>query len=176
MAHQISDEKLAVLPATPDGAKPGSEFGPPRSRHEFDADARAANREAAAVTIGGIVYHRRRKNWAATRALRALLRKQERAAIAQQRARKRIDALDPDAPDSDLTELEDQIDAATDESDEAAYGIIALLLATTDADTPPDIDHLKVSLDVEDAGDLAANLAGGGEPDPTPTTPSSSST
>lgn len=175
MAHQISDEKMQALPATPDGATPGSQFGPARSKHDFDADARAADREAAAVTIGGIVYHRRRKNWEATRALRALLRRQERAAIASNRARKRIDALDADAPDDDLAKLEDQIDAATDESDEAAYGIIALLLRTDDG-AGPDIDHLKASLDVEDAGDLAANLAGGGEPDPTPTTPSSSST
>lgn len=169
MAHTISDDKRG-----PDGAPPGAVVPPTAAeRYAFDADSRAADRESADVTIGGSTYQRRRKNWEVTRSLRALLRDQERAGIRANRARKRIDALDPDAPDEDLFVLEDAVDKATDESDEAAYRIIALLLRDGD-DLSPDVDHLKRSLDVEDAGDLAANLAGGGEPDPTPATPSSS--
>lgn len=169
MAHTLTDAKRADAPE--DGAPPGEEYGK-RSKHDFDADARAEAREAADVTIGGVVYHRRRKNWEATRALRALLRAQERAGIRSQRARKKIDALDADAPDEDVEALEDEIDKATDDSDDAAYGIIALLLRDDDGQSPS-TDVLKAALDVEDAGDLAANLAGGGEPDPTPASPSS---
>lgn len=157
-----------------DGAKPGAQTATPSDKHAFDADGRASAREAADVTIGGQTLHRRRKNWEITRKLRELLRRQERASVRADRARKRIDALDADAPDEQLHELEDAVDHATDESDQAAYEIISLLLRD-DSDDSPDVEHLKASLDVEDAGDLAATLAGGGEPDPTPTTPSSSS-
>jgi hypothetical protein len=171
MAHAVSDDKKD--PGMPDGAAPGTAYGAAESKHDFDADARARARESADVTIGGIVYHRRRKNWDATRALRRLLREQEHAIIKTQRLRKKIDALDPDAPDDEVFALEAEIDEQTDVSDEKAYGIIVLLLRDGDGQSPS-VDHLKEHLDVEEAGDLAANLANGGEPDPTPTTPSSS--
>lgn len=180
-------------PAQSDGAPPGAEA--PRTdadKHSFDADGRAKVREGAPITIGDQVFHRRRKNWAVTRELRVLLRTQERAASKAQRLRARVAALsekirgsqDPqtgewlkepisddaeiDRIEAEVETLEGQIDQAADESDEAAFAMIALLLRKDGSDDHPDVDHLKESLDSEDAGDLAANLAGGAEPDPTP--------
>jgi hypothetical protein len=153
-----------------DGAKPGTAApATGADKHAFNADERASTREAAAVTIGEVVYHRRRKNWKVTRELRTLLRTQERAAVRQQRIGKQIDALDAEAPIEELEALEAEQDRLGDESDEAAYGIIGLLLRSGEGESPS-IDSLKDELDVEDAGDLAALLAGGGEPDPTPAT------
>jgi hypothetical protein len=156
----------------PDGAKPGAEIVTPSDRHAYDADGKAAAREAAPITIGGETFHRRRKNWKITRDLRALLRKQERAQVKSMRANKKIDALDVDADDAELDRLNGEIDAAQDNSDNAAFEIIALLLRNDDGASPP-VEHLKEHLDVEDAGALAGTLSGGAEPDPTPTTPSS---
>lgn len=162
-----------------DGAKPGAEVVTPSDKHAFNADGRAAAREAAPVTVGGIDYHRRRKNWAVTRKLRALLRDQERAQTRADRARKALDELPIDTDEATLDQYEEKIDAAIDDSDNTAYEIIALLLRDDDGESPPvgdgteDDGTLKSELDVEDAGDLAATLAGGGEPDPTPETPSS---
>jgi hypothetical protein len=172
MAHTLTDDKR---PPGADGVPPGAEAQrKPADKHAFDADGRAAAREDAPVTIGGETWHRRRKNWEVTRALRTLLRRQERAGIRQDRARKKIDALPPDEEsDAQIDSLEAEIDDATDASDEAAYELIALLLRSDDDEQRhPDVDFLKASLDVEDAGDLAATLAGGGEPDPTTDTPS----
>jgi hypothetical protein len=156
-----------------DGAKPGAEAVTPTDKHAFDADGRAKSREDAPVTVGETVYHRRRKNWKVTRELRNLLRKQERAGVRQERIRKQIDALAADADEAQLHELEDQIDQYGDEADEAAYEMIVLLLRDSDG-ASPDINILKETLDVEDAGDLAAALTGGGAEDPTQETPSSS--
>lgn len=157
----------------PDG--PGGAAVATSDKHEFNADARAEAREQAPVTIGGQTFHRRRKTWEVTRSLRELLRRQERAGVKADRARKKIDALDADAPDEELFALEDQVDAATDEADEAAYEILALLLKAAEGGESPSTVHLKEHLDSEDAGDLAASLAGGGEPvaDPTETPDSS---
>lgn len=149
-----------------DGAKPGA--AGETSKHDFNADERAQARENASVVIGGKTFHRRRKNWEITRELRELLRRQERAGVRADRARKKIDALAADAPDSELQALEDEVDDATDDSDQAAYEIIARLLRDDD-DASPDVEHLKAELDVEDAGTLAANLAGGSEPAEGPT-------
>lgn len=183
----------------PDGLPPGVEVldAPPASRHAFDADGRAETREGAPITIGGLTFHRRRKSWEVTRELRSLLRRQERAGGRVDRLLARIDGLterirgarDPeggwltrpltdddeiDRIELEVTALEDKVDEARDEADEAAYEMIALLLRDGDG-ARPDTLHLKNSLDSEDAGDLAATLAGGGEPDPTPAIPSSSS-
>lgn len=152
----------------PDGAPPGAEVPPAGSqRFAFDADAKAKAREGAPVTIGGVPYRRVRKNWDATRALRGLLRTQERHQTKQARVRRRLEALDVDADESAFEALEQDIDALTDAADEVAYEVIQLLLRDDDGQ-PPVIDHLKEHLDVEEAGELGSNLANGGEPDPTP--------
>jgi hypothetical protein len=138
----------------------------------FDADAKAAARESSPVTIGGTIFYPRRKDWDTTRALRKLLRQQERCSARIRRVGTEIEALPSDTPESKYDELEAMQDRHQDEADEAAYGIIALLCAD-DAGKSPSMEHLKKHLDVVQAGDLASWLAGGGEPDPTETTPSS---
>lgn len=183
-------------PAT-DGAPPGSEQPrTPGDKHAFDADGYAKAREEAPVTIGEIVFHRRRKSWQVTREMRNLLRTQERASGKGARLRARVDALTEQirgvqnpqtgkwdqAPTTDeavidriegeIDALNDEIDASGDEADHAAYELIALLLRDDKGDQP-NVDHLKESLDMEDAGELAARLAGGGEENPTQETPSS---
>lgn len=187
-----------MTPATEDGAKPGAETITPTDKHAFDADGRAKAREDAAITIGEKVFHRRRKSWEITRTLRKLLRRQERSGGKQERLRARIDALteeirgvqdpktgawikQPITEEDRIEEIEVQVEVLQDEAeeaildgDEAAYELIALLLRDDEGQNP-DLEHLKDSLDVEDAGDLAVTLSGGGEPaaDPT-TTPTSS--
>jgi hypothetical protein len=186
-----AQRRAAATDRGTDGAKPGEEVRTPGDKHAFDADGRAKAREDAPVTIGGEVFHRRRKNWTVTRELRALLRDQEKCGNRAARYRARVDALteeirgvrDPDTgawtkppmTDDDAIErlegeidgFDAEIDAAQGESDEAAYAIIALLLRKADANDRPELEFLKESLDVEEAGDLASALAGGGETDPT---------
>jgi hypothetical protein len=134
----------------------------------FDADARAEAREQAPVVIGGVTYHRRRKDWNTTRAMRALLREQERAGAAQDRAQRLVDELSAaeQVDDAALDEAYRKLDEAGDAADLATYRLIALLLRTADGgDVEPEL--LQQSLDVQDAGPLAASLAGA-DPDPTP--------
>lgn len=133
-----------------------------RSSYAFDADARAKKREDAPVTVGGLDLHRRRKNWTVSRQLRDLMQQQARAQVRVMRIRKKIEDLDLDAADDQIDELMADAGVAQDEVDEAAYRIIACLLATEDGDEP-DLDHLKEHLDVDDAGDLANALAGAEE-------------
>lgn len=164
-----------------DGAPPGAATKLPGDRFAFNADDRAAEREDAPITVGGVIFHRRRKTWEVTRGLRGLLRGQEKRGRAAERIRKKLEALDADTPDSEIDELENQLDVEIDAADDIAYGIIAhLLIADDGADSGaidehrhPTLDHLRGALDVVDAGDLAALLAGGGEPDPTPASQSS---
>jgi hypothetical protein len=198
----------------PDG--PGGTPVPPTDKHAFDADGRADAREGAPITIGGKTFHRRRKNWSVTRALRALLRLQEKAGNKSERLRAQIDAhtekirgvrdpknpgewlkapLDDDAEvekiEGQVEDLQAKVDVAQDEGEEAAFQMIALLLKDDDgvplwsekpeeSKTPAELDlegeyrqHLKDSLDSEDAADLATSLAGGKVEDPTPETTSS---
>ncbi len=197
MAPTLTDDKKKDK-GQPDGARPGAENGDtPRGPHyAFDADARAKLREDAPITIGGVEYFRRRKNWEATRAVRRHLRDQEKSGSRVRRLTARMDRLtesirgvrDPDTGDwkippaeddaqvADLEEqieaLEAQIDERMDESDESAFGIIVTMLRDKEGN-PPAVEHLKGALDIEEAGELATNLAGGGETDPLPTSPSS---
>lgn len=154
-----------------DGAKPGSQ-PPPNPKHEFNADSRAADREAAPITVGKREFRRRRKNWKVTRELRSLMRDQELAGLRQSRISKEIEGLASDAEDyeSQVIERRAKLDALGDEADEAAYKIIALLLRDEDGESPP-LELLQDECDVEDVGELAATLAGGGDelPDPTET-------
>jgi len=193
-----STTKQQQLERGPDGAKPGQEvLDAPDRRYAFDADGRAKTREDAPVTIGGMVFHRRRKNWEATRSLRKLLRVQELEGGRAERFRARISALTqeirgvrdaetgewtrpPLADEQRIEQIEAQVDELNEkvdecdvESDQAAYEIIALLLRTEEG-ASPDVGHLKEYLDLEEAGDLAGALAGGGEVAEGPTAPPSS--
>lgn len=198
----------------PDG--PGGDPVPPTDKHAFDADGRAQAREDAPITIGGKEFHRRRKNWSVTRALRSLLRVQEKAGNKSERLRAQIDAhtekirgvRDPEKPgewlkppldddaevekiEAEVEKLQEQVDVVQDEGEEAAFQMIALLLKDADgvplwsekpdeqkkdADRKLEADysqHLKDSLDSEDAADLATSLAGGKVEDPTQETTTS---
>lgn len=191
---------------TEDGAPAGAEQPRrPGDRYAYNADARAKAREDAPITIGGQEFHRRRKSWEVTRELRQLLRAQEKASSRAERFRAQIDALtekirgvrDPDTGDwvkypltdeDEVAELEgkvddlnDKVDEAILEGDNAAFEMIALLLRKENGDEAggdrPDVEHLKRELDAEEAGELAAVLASGAEPleDPTQTGTSSDS-
>lgn len=152
-----------------DGAKPGT--AEPDQHFEYDADAIAKRRESADITIGGTKYHRRKKNWEVTRELRTLLRAQERAGIRIDAVNKELEAADVDADDQVFDDLYAKSDELADKADTAAYGVITLLLADKDGNSPED-GFLRENLDVEDVAVLARKLQGGREPDPTQTTPS----
>lgn len=166
----------------PDGAKPGA--ASPTAHYDRNIDETAKARESGNVTIGEIVYHRRRRTWQVTRALRELLDAQETAGGRAERARRRIDKLRDeyeDASDARADAIDEEIEAlrakvrdAVDEGDDAAFRIIALLLRRADGEEP-DVERLKADLDFEDAGDLAAELAGAGEPVSGPTETATSS-
>ncbi len=152
-----------------DGAKPGA--GEPDQHFEYNADAIAKSRESADITIGGTKYHRRKKNWEVTRELRTLLRTQERCGIRIDAVNKQLEAADVDAADEVFDELYAKSDELADKADTAAYGVITLLLADKDGNSPED-GFLREHLDVEDVAVLARKLQGGREADPTQTTPS----
>lgn len=156
-------------PAGPDGRgkppeKPGNE-----SRYAFNAVKRRRARETAPIilTEDAPTYFRRLKNKKVSVELRTLLRTQERSQIHAKRISKQIERLE-DPADSEIAELEAQQNRYLDEGDDAAYGIIALLLRD-DEKNPPSIELLE-ELDGEDAADLAYTLATGREVDPTPAT------
>lgn len=143
-------------------------------RHSFNADQRANERETAPITIGGVIFHRRRKTWEVSRTMRNLMREQERASRHGDRVRRQLDEAAPDASDDEIAELERKLDEASDAADLAAYKIVALLLEA-EGGGPPDLAHLQEHLDVDDTGDLATMLAGGGEPVEGPTQTASTS-
>jgi hypothetical protein len=152
----------------PDGAKAGKEVITGSEKHAFNADQRAKEREAAEITIGGEVWHRRKKNWKVTRDLRGIMREQERAQTRIARAAKALDELPIDTDDDEIESWNVKIDEGQDDADRAAFKIIALLLRD-DEGASPTIEHLQEHLDVEDAGMLAQTLSGGGEQDVPPT-------
>lgn len=161
-----------TLAQQPDGAKPGdSEKASPDG---FDAVKRAKDREAAPVILGEDLppYFRRRKNWATTRVLRKLLRKQSVAAIKEARIEKQLNELPIETDDAEIERLMDQIDQLGDESDTVPYLIVAALLRDENGE-PPDVDAIKEALDVQEVAALAGEFSGGGEPNPTTATPSS---
>jgi hypothetical protein len=95
-----------------------------------------------------------------------------------ERLDEQLDALDADELVEQLDDLRAQLNAEADKADEAAFGLISLLLVEPRSEgdvevTNPPIAFLKESLDVVDAGKLAAKLTSGGEPDPTQPTATS---
>jgi cell division protein FtsX len=171
----------------------------PAVDHGYNADEKATERESADVVIGGQTFRRRRKNWNVTRQMRELLNAQQRAGDRQQALQRKFDELDGTAAErlrldaagaaetdrqrmiakaERLDDLRAQLNAEADKADEAAFGLISLLLVEPRSEgdvevTNPPIAFLKESLDVVDAGKLAAKLTSGGEPDPTQPTATS---
>lgn len=165
--------KAGKAPDAPeDGAKPGTEYGEPSPELSYNADEQAGKREAAVITIGEVEFHRRKKNWAVTRELRTIMRGQERAQIKSARISREMAELPLDEEsDERFVSLAKEQDSYQDQADDSAFMIVALLLKD-EAGESPGIEHLKEHLDIEDVAMLAATLSGGGEPDPTPATPS----
>jgi len=109
----------------------------------FDADARTQEREAKPVTIGGRVFKRVRKDWVVSRAMRAVMRLQEKSVSKSSRLQRRIAELEAeqveaasagnDEKEAELEETIDDLVAAADEATEVAevctYRLLALLLA-----------------------------------------------
>lgn len=226
-AARESAERSAQEPRDrrgPDGAKPGESDPLPNSRYAYDADEKAKAREEAPITIGGRVFRRVKKSWDVTRELRKLLRKQERAQDAIMRLEAQKDAktekirgvrdLDTggwesyplqeeeaiEAVEREVEALDAKVDERSEESDQAAYNMIRLLLRSTEekpdlenlqndesvdaeeyalwekvaeAHPKPADEFLKAKLDAAEAADLVRLLTSGAEPDPTPATPSS---
>ena len=185
----------------PDGAKPGDSENLPGNKFAYDADAKAKEREDAPVTIGGREFRRVKKSWDVTRTLRRLLRVQERSSekITRLEAQKEakaekirgvrdIDTGGWETPpmfdedeiaklDAEVEALDDQVDKLSEESDQAAYDMIRLLLrdpaAPDGAEAKPDDEFLKQHLDASEAAELVRLLTSGAEPDPIAPTPSS---
>lgn len=124
--------------------KPGALQALPGGRQSrtFNADERAQTRENTPVTIGGVEFTRRRKDWAVSRLMRKAMRDQEKAVALNARLRSRIVEHEVnqaeaarDGNDELETELEAKIedlvergDAATEAAELVTYRLLALLL------------------------------------------------
>lgn len=164
-----------------------------RTPDPFDADERTKVRQAAPVIIAGETYNRRRKDWDTSRAMREVMRAQEKHVATSTRIRRRIAELEVDqieaaasGDDEKETELEATIEAlvlkadeATEHAELASYRIVELLLVPASGDRAGEpltenelVDTLKSAMDVEDVAALARELTGSDEPDPQETPPS----
>lgn len=117
-------------------------LGKGRDREQFDADARTGERENTPVVIGERRFLRRKKDWATSRAMRRIMREQEKNVALANRLRIRCGELEAEQieavteDNSTLeAELETKIDALVREADEATeqaelvtYRLLALLL------------------------------------------------
>lgn len=140
--------------------KPETETAP--QPQGFDADARAKAREEAPHVIGGVTYHRRRKNWETTRTLRNLMRAQDRAQTKTARLVRELGELDGSAAD-ELEVMLDALKAEDRDSDRAKRMRARLETLQADADKLDDeardaqVDELHEAIDeATDAADDAA--------------------
>lgn len=166
----------------------------------FNADTRAAEREALPIVVGGRTFKRVRKDWEVSRAMRKFMRTQEREVARNNRLGRRIGELEAEQTEAARTgqteretELEELIDGLVEDADEATeiaewvtYRLLSLLMVIgddgeqiagfgpehVDDDAEAAVKFLQRALDVEDAGAMARELTGSQEPDPQ-TTPSS---
>lgn len=111
-------------------------------RDSFDADARTKARESTPVVIAGRTFLRARKDWAISRAMRQIMREQEKDVALSTRLRLRCGELEAEQAeaatqgnDDREAELETQIDELVRKADEAtenaelvSYRLLALLL------------------------------------------------
>lgn len=117
-------------------------------REGFNADDRSAKRERTPVVIGGVSFTRRRKDWDVNRAMRTLMRSQEKALAAASRIRARVaehEAKQAEAAAEGRDEEEDRLERLIDELIEradnmtsdaelASYRLLSLLLIPPAAD------------------------------------------
>jgi sirohydrochlorin ferrochelatase len=148
----------------------------------YNADERAAAREAEPITIGGQLFHRARKLWHVELTTQEHLERQGRmvakAARLKAQAAKLEEQAAEDGVEPDDTVLEDlyaQAREAQRASGLATFDVLATLLRDGDGNAPS-VEFLQEQLDVSDAVQLGARLAGYDEPDesdPTPATATS---
>lgn len=126
--------------------------GRPRAK-PFDADARRKTREDTPVVVAGLTFKRRRKAWAVTRAMRALMREQEAAVARATRVTARtaeLEAEQIEAAAKGESEREEELertivglvkssDASREEAELATYRLIALLLVPPPAEDSDDV-------------------------------------
>lgn len=117
-------------------------------REGFNADDRSAKRERTPVVIGGVSFTRRRKDWDVNRAMRTLMRSQEKALAAASRIRARVAeheakqaeaaAEGQDEEEERLERLIDELieraDNMTSDAELASYRLLSLLLIPPAAD------------------------------------------
>lgn len=191
---------MAPKPRDTAEQKPGDGTQVPESNYNYDADEKARARQAGVITIGGEQFHRAKKDWDTSRELQRLMSKQSRAQHKILRIEARQDGLaeqlrgirdvdtgdwkvEPLQDDDKIAEIETKVDeldeqkaTAGEESDQAAYDMIALLLRKKDAPDPdadaarPTDEFLKKELDSAEASDLVGLLTSGSEPPADPTT------
>jgi hypothetical protein len=111
-------------------------------RATFDADQRTHDRENTPVIIDGRTFLRARKDWATSRAMRSIMREQEKNVALANRLRIRVGELEveqaeaaTEADDDRELELEGKIDELVRKADDAteaaeivSYRLLALLL------------------------------------------------
>jgi hypothetical protein len=150
-----------------------------RQAEAFDADARRAARETSPVTIEGVSFRRRRKDWGVTRLMRSLSRQQQDALSLVTRLRVRTSELEAEqieaaskGEDRLEAELETTIrdlmtraDEATEDGEIITYRLLALLLvAPDDVEVPVEVDGERVDAagafgPVEDEADAEPAIA-----------------
>lgn len=122
--------------------KPSGDLGVSDVASEFNADERSAARSSSPVTIAGVPFRRRVKDWDISLSMRALMRAQESAVARSNRLGARVQELEADqieAAASGETEKEEALEGTIEEligkSDEATviaerttYRLLALLL------------------------------------------------
>lgn len=136
---------------------------PPKIARPVDADKRSAERIATPVTIRGVKFKRRLKDWDVSDVMRALMRRQEKAVARAQRLAVRVGELEAEqieaaatgddereaALEKTIDELLKAADSATREGERTTYRLCVLLLEPPDA---PEDGY------PETAGDLADRL------------------
>lgn len=145
------------------------------SRESFDADDRAKARESSPVVIDEHRFLRRRKDWATSRAMRSIMRDQEKNVALANRLRIRCGELEAEQieaatrnEDERETDLEQRIDELVAKSDEATeeaelvtYRLLALLLVPQPYGTGGDgeTETLTGFGDVDDPAEAEAAIA-----------------
>lgn len=141
----------------------------------FNADDRAAQRDAEPVTIGGKQFTRARLNNKAMRELRAIGRESDKVRRQSAAAERDLEKLhQADEPDEKkIGQTEKVADGLQDDLLKLSYRTIQLQLGG--AENGPALSLLEEHLDMRDAEALSAFLAGEDAEDPTSQTASTSS-
>lgn len=149
-----------------------------RNRGGFNADERAAAREASPVVIGGQTFKPVRRTTRVMRDVRAIGRAQERLnREATKLSKDAAEALEA-GDDARYEELEAQADGKSDDATGRTFVMLAALLAAGDQGTGehPEPGFLEDHLDLVDAERLADHLMGDGDDAADPSKPTATTT